>query len=58
MLDLGLFGRRSFSASVTAGLLGYLVLFGVLLATPFFLQAARHQHAATPRPSWHPRSGL
>src|SRR5262245_36274524 len=44
MLDLGLFARRSFAAGVAAGLLGYLVLFGVLFVTPFFLEGVRHQH--------------
>jgi EmrB/QacA subfamily drug resistance transporter len=47
MLDLGLFARRSFGAGVAAGLLGYLVLFGVLFVTPFFLEGVRHQHTAT-----------
>jgi EmrB/QacA subfamily drug resistance transporter len=47
MVDLGLFARRSFGAGVTAGLFGYLVLFGVLFVTPFFLEAVRHQSTAT-----------
>jgi EmrB/QacA subfamily drug resistance transporter len=46
MLDLGLFARRSFGAGVSAGLLGYLVLFGVLFVTPFFLEGVRHQPTA------------
>jgi MFS family permease len=47
MLDLGLFRRRSFAAGVAAGMLAYLVLFGVLFVTPFFLEALRHESAAT-----------
>jgi Na+/melibiose symporter-like transporter len=43
MLDLGLFRRRRFAVGVSSGLLAYLVLFGVLFVTPFFLEAARHQ---------------
>jgi MFS family permease len=40
LLDLGLYARRSFAAGVAGGLLSYLVLFGVLFATPFFLESA------------------
>jgi EmrB/QacA subfamily drug resistance transporter len=47
MLDPRLFAQRPFSAGVTAGLLGYLVLFGVLLVTPFYLEGVRHQHTMT-----------
>lgn len=43
MLDLGLFRRRPFAVGITAGLLAYLVLFGVLFVTPFFLETARSQ---------------
>ncbi len=39
MIDLGLFRRPAFAAGITSGLLSYLVLFGVLFATPFFLEA-------------------
>lgn len=38
MLDLSLFRRPGFSIGVTAGLASYLVLFGVLVVTPFFLE--------------------
>ncbi|HZD75086.1 MAG TPA: MFS transporter, partial [Actinomycetota bacterium] len=47
MLDLGLFRQRPFAAGIGAALLGYLVLFGVLFVTPFFLEGARHQHTGT-----------
>jgi EmrB/QacA subfamily drug resistance transporter len=38
MLDLDLFGRRRFRSGITSGLLSYLVMFGVLLLVPFYLQ--------------------
>jgi EmrB/QacA subfamily drug resistance transporter len=47
MLDPRLFTRRPFATGVGAGLGGYLVLFGVLFVTPFFLEGVRHQHTAT-----------
>ncbi len=47
MLDLGLFTRRQFSAGVSAGLLGYLVLFGVLFVTPFFLEGVWGLHTGS-----------
>lgn len=47
MLDPSLFARRPFATGVGAGLGGYLVLFGVLFVTPFFLEGVRHQHTAT-----------
>jgi MFS family permease len=40
MLDTRLFRSASFSAGVTSGLLSYLVMFGVLLVVPFFLERA------------------
>jgi EmrB/QacA subfamily drug resistance transporter len=42
MLDTRLFHSVSFSAGVVSGLLSYLVMFGVLLVTPFFLERALH----------------
>jgi EmrB/QacA subfamily drug resistance transporter len=42
MIDLGLFRRVSFAAGVGAGLLAFLVLFGVLFVTPFLLERAHH----------------
>jgi EmrB/QacA subfamily drug resistance transporter len=41
MIDLTLFRRPAFTAGIGSGLLSYLVLFGVLFVTPFFLEA-RH----------------
>ena len=41
MIDLGLFSRSAFSAGVASGLLSYLVLFGALFVTPFFLESDR-----------------
>jgi EmrB/QacA subfamily drug resistance transporter len=38
MLDLKLFRRRAFSTGVAGGLASYLVIFGVLVVTPFFLE--------------------
>ena len=38
LLDTRLFRSASFSAGVASGLLSYLVMFGVLLVTPFFLE--------------------
>ncbi len=40
MLDLTLFRRAAFSAGVASGLLSYLVMFGVLFVTPFYLERA------------------
>ncbi|HUZ83181.1 MAG TPA: MFS transporter, partial [Gaiellales bacterium] len=41
MIDLGLFRVRRFAVGTAAGLLSYLVLFGVLFVTPFELERAR-----------------
>lgn len=41
LIDLDLFRRRAFSAAIASGLLSYLVLFGALFVTPFFLEGAR-----------------
>ena len=41
MIDLRLFSRSAFSVGITSGLLSYLVLFGCLFVTPFFLEASR-----------------
>ena len=38
MLDLKLFHRPAFSTGVAGGLASYLVVFGVLVVTPFFLE--------------------
>ena len=38
MLDLELFRRLPFTTGITSGLLSYLVLFGVLLLVPFYLE--------------------
>ena len=38
MLDLKLFHRPAFSTGVAGGLASYLVIFGVLVVTPFFLE--------------------
>jgi EmrB/QacA subfamily drug resistance transporter len=40
MLDTRLFRSVSFSAGVASGLLSYLVMFGILLVIPFFLERA------------------
>jgi EmrB/QacA subfamily drug resistance transporter len=40
MIDPRLFARRAISIGITAGLLAYVVLFGVLFITPFFLEGA------------------
>jgi EmrB/QacA subfamily drug resistance transporter len=42
MIDLDLFRRLDFTAGIAAGLLSYLVLFGVLFVVPFFLEHAEH----------------
>lgn len=42
MLDLDLFRRATFSAGIGAGLLSYLVMFGVLFVVPFYLETALH----------------
>jgi EmrB/QacA subfamily drug resistance transporter len=47
MLDLGLFRVRAFATGITAGLLSFLVMFGVLLVVPFLLENARHVSPAT-----------
>jgi EmrB/QacA subfamily drug resistance transporter len=41
MIDPGLFSRIAFSAGIASGLLSYLVLFGSLFVTPFFLEVDR-----------------
>jgi MFS family permease len=38
MVDLSLFGRFRFTAGVSSGLLAFLVLFGVLVVVPFYLE--------------------
>ena len=38
MIDFRLFARTAFSAGIASGLLSYLVLFGALFVTPFFLE--------------------
>ncbi len=40
MVDLSLFRRMPFTAGVSSGLLAFLVLFGVLVTVPFFLERA------------------
>jgi len=45
LVDLTLFQARRFSLGIISGLLGYLVLFGVLLVTPLFLETAYHMRA-------------
>jgi EmrB/QacA subfamily drug resistance transporter len=42
MIDLTLFHQSAFSAGVISGLLSYLVMFGVLFVTPFYLERALH----------------
>ena len=42
MIDLTLFQRSAFSAGVVSGLLSYLVMFGVLFVTPFYLERGLH----------------
>jgi EmrB/QacA subfamily drug resistance transporter len=39
MLDLNLFRRAGFSAGISSGLLSYLVMFGALYATAFYLES-------------------
>jgi len=41
LIDLGLFRRRRFSIGVATGLASFLVLFGVLFVTPFYLERSR-----------------
>ena len=40
MLDTSLFGSPAFTSGVASGLLSYLVMFGVLLVAPFYLERA------------------
>ena len=40
MVDLSLFRRMRFTAGVSSGLLAFLVLFGVLVVVPFYLERA------------------
>ncbi len=42
MLDLDLFRRTAFATGVASGLLSYLVMFGVLFVSPFYLERALH----------------
>jgi len=41
MLELAMFRVRRFAVGTAAGLLSYIVLFGVLFATPFYLERVR-----------------
>ena len=41
MIDFALFARSPFSVGIACGLASYLVLFGSLFVTPFFLEAVR-----------------
>lgn len=41
MIDPRLFARRAFSFGIASGLLSYLVIFGVLFVTPFYLETSR-----------------
>ena len=41
MLEPRLFASRAFSAGIAGGMLSYLVLFGTMLAVPFFLERSR-----------------
>ena len=45
LIDLSLFRRRVFALGLGSGLISYVVLFGTLVAIPYFL-AAEHTHAA------------
>jgi len=42
MIDFELFRRMPFAAGIASGLLSYLVLFGVLFITPFFIESVLH----------------
>jgi EmrB/QacA subfamily drug resistance transporter len=46
MLDLALFSNHRFSAGVTSGIGSYLVMFGVLLLIPFYLDRGLHLGSA------------
>jgi EmrB/QacA subfamily drug resistance transporter len=46
LIDLSLFYRRRFSIGVSTGLASFLVLFGVLFVTPFYLQRSQGFSAA------------
>ncbi len=47
LIHLGLFRRRRFSIGVASSLLSFLVLFGVLFVTPFYLERGRGASAAS-----------
>ncbi|MBV9594314.1 MAG: MFS transporter [Actinobacteria bacterium] len=48
LIDLRLLtASRSFAASIASGLLAYLVLFGVLLVSPLYIEAALHDRPET-----------
>ncbi len=46
LIQLAIFRRLQFSAGLISGLLSYLVLFGVLFVTPFYLERALSQSPA------------
>jgi EmrB/QacA subfamily drug resistance transporter len=50
MMDLGLFSSARFSAGIVSGLGSYLVMFGILLLVPYYLERGLHLGSA--------RSGL
>ncbi len=41
LIHLGLFRRRRFSVGISAGLCSFVVLFGILFVTPFYLERSR-----------------
>jgi len=47
LIDLRLFADRGFGAGIGSGLLAYLVLFGILLVTPLYLEQAYHLSPGT-----------
>jgi len=47
LLDPKLFRRVAFSSGISAGLLSYMVLFGILFVVPYFLENARHFSSGT-----------
>ena len=46
MLDLSLFHRAPFTIGIASGLLSFVVLFGTMLAVPFFLERGRGSNAS------------
>ena len=47
LVELGLFGNRTYRNAVIGGLIAFLIMFGVMFVVPFLLENARHTSPAS-----------